>query len=77
MRLIIESGANRRRENLLTSNKVTAIILDKYINASCCNLIFIIYKASYDYLQIYIINVIHAIYMPLYYILLFLYSDPG
>jgi hypothetical protein len=47
MRLIIELSANRRRENLLISNKVTAIILDKYINASCYNLVLTIREASY------------------------------
>jgi hypothetical protein len=47
MRLIIESSANRRRENLLTSNKVTALILNKYINASRRDLVFIVYKRGY------------------------------
>jgi hypothetical protein len=77
MHLIIKSGANRRRKNLPTSNKVIALIPDKYINASYYNLVLIICKASYKRLQMRIINVIYAIYMPLYYILLFLYSNPG
>jgi hypothetical protein len=34
MRLIIESGADRRRENLPTSNKVTAIIPQEYNSGS-------------------------------------------
>jgi hypothetical protein len=75
MRLIIESGANCYYKNLLTSNKVIALILDKYINASYCDLVLIIYKRGYKRLQIYIINIIYIIYMPLYYILLFLYSN--
>jgi hypothetical protein len=75
MRLIIESGANYRRKNLLTSNKVIALILDKYINVSCCDLVFIVYKRGRERLQIRIINVIYVAYMPLYYILLFLYSN--
>jgi hypothetical protein len=77
MRLIIKSGANRRYKNLLTSDKVIALIPDKYINASCYNLVLIVCEASYKRLQMHIINVIHAIYIPLHYILLFLYSDPG
>ena len=77
MRLIIKSSANRFYKNLLTSDKVIALIPNEYINASCYNLVLIIYKASYKHLQIYIINVIYAIYMPLHYVLLFLYSDPG
>jgi hypothetical protein len=75
MRLIIKSGANCRYKNLLTSNKVIALILNEYINASRYDLVFIVYKGGYKRLQIYIINVIHVIYMLLYYILLFLYSN--
>jgi hypothetical protein len=77
MRLILESGANRRRENLLTSNEVIAFILDEYINASCRDLVLIVYKASRERPQMRIINVIHVAYMLLYYVLLFLYSNPG
>jgi hypothetical protein len=77
MRLILESGANRHRENLLTSNKVIALILNKYINASRRDLVLIVREASYKRPQMRIVNVTHVAYMPLYYILLFLYSDPG
>jgi ribosomal 50S subunit-associated protein YjgA (DUF615 family) len=77
MRLIIESSANRRRENLLTSNEVIAIILDKYTDASRRDLVLIIREASRERPQIRTVNVTHATYMPLHYILLFLYSDPS
>ena len=77
MRLIIELSANRRYKNLLTSNKVTAIILDEYINASRYNLVLIVREAGRERPQMRIVNVIHVAYMPLYYVLLFLYSDPG
>jgi hypothetical protein len=46
MRLIIELSADRRYKNLLTSNKVTAIILDEYTDASRRDLILIVYKAG-------------------------------
>jgi hypothetical protein len=46
MRLIIKLSANYCYKNLLTSNEVTAIILNKYINASYYNLILIVYEAS-------------------------------
>jgi hypothetical protein len=46
MRLIIESGANRYYKNLPTSNKVTALILDEYINASRRDLVLIVYKGG-------------------------------
>jgi hypothetical protein len=77
MRLILESGANRYYKNLLTSNEVIALIPDKYINASRRDLVFIVYKAGRERPQMRIVNVIHVAYMPLYYVLLFLYSDPG
>jgi hypothetical protein len=75
MRLIIKSSANCRRENLLTSNKVTAIILDKYTDASRRDLVLTVREASRERPQIRTVNVIHATYMPLYYVLLFPYSD--
>jgi hypothetical protein len=48
MRLILELSVNRRCENLLTSNKVIALILNKYINASYCNLVLIVREASHE-----------------------------
>jgi len=77
MRLIIELGADRRRENLLMSNEVTAIIPDEYTDASRRDLVLTVCKAGRDRSQIYIVNVTHAAYMPLHYVLLFLYGDPG
>jgi hypothetical protein len=47
MRLIIESGANYYYKNLLTSNKVIALILDEYIDASCRDLVLIVCKRGY------------------------------
>jgi hypothetical protein len=75
MRLIIELGANRRYKNLLTSNKVIAIILDKYIDASRRDLVLTVREAGRERPQIHTINVTHATYMPLHYVLLFLYGD--
>jgi ribosomal 50S subunit-associated protein YjgA (DUF615 family) len=77
MRLIIKSSANRYRENLLTSNKVIAIILDEYTDASRRDLVLIVRKAGRERPQIRTVNVTHATYMPLYYVLLFLYGDPS
>jgi hypothetical protein len=77
MRLILELSANRYYKNLLTSNEVIALIPDKYIDISRRDLMLIVYKASRKHLQMRIVNVIHIAYMLLYYILLFLYSDPG
>ena len=46
MRLIIESGADRHRENLLTSNEVTAIIPDEYTDASRRDLVLTVREAG-------------------------------
>jgi hypothetical protein len=75
MRLILESGANCCYKNLLTSNKVIALILNKYINASRRDLMLIVREASYKRPQMHIVNVIYVAYIPLHYVLLFPYSD--
>jgi len=41
MRLILEAGANYRYKNLLTSNEIAVIILDKYSDTSFRNIVFI------------------------------------
>jgi hypothetical protein len=54
-----------------------AFILNEYINASRRDLVLIVREASRERLQMRIVNIIHVAYMPLYYVLLFLYSNPG
>ena len=49
MRLVVEAGADRRRKNLLISDEVTAIILDKYTAASRRDLILIVREKGQDY----------------------------
>jgi hypothetical protein len=77
MRLILESGADRHRENLPTSNEVTVLIPDEYTDASCRNLVLTVCKAGRKRPQMHTVNVIYAAYIPLYYVLLFPYGDPG
>ena len=48
MRLVLKEGANHCYKNLPTSNKVAVIILDKYSNLSCYNIILVEYS-SLDY----------------------------
>jgi hypothetical protein len=43
MRLIVEKGANRRRENLPTANKVTVLIPDELDNARPRDLVLAVY----------------------------------
>jgi hypothetical protein len=48
MRLVVEAGADRRRENLPTGKKVTAIIPDKYTAASCRDLVLTVCEGGQD-----------------------------
>ena len=77
MRLILEVNTNCRCKNLLINNKVAVIILDKYIDASFCDIILAERCAPNKQLQYYYINLIYTAYMPLYYILLFPHGDTG
>ena len=71
MRLILEAGANYRRKNLLTSNKVAVIIPNKHSDASFYNIVLVERGIPNKPLQYYYISLAHAAYMPLYYVLLF------
>ena len=77
MQLILEAGANRYYKNLLTSDKVAVIIPDKYSNTSFRNIILIERYTPNKQPRYYYINLTHAVYIPLYYILLFPYSNTG
>ena len=72
MRLILKASANQRYKNLLISNKVAIIILDKYGNTSFCDIMLIERYAPNKRLRYYYINLTYAAYMPLHYMLLFL-----
>ena len=75
MRLILEAGANWRYKNLLISNKVAIIILDKYSNASFCDIILIEYYTPNKQPRYCCINLTYTVYIPLYYTLLFPYGN--
>jgi hypothetical protein len=77
MHLILESDADRCCENLPTSNEVTALIPDEYTDTSRRNLVLTVRKAGRKRPQIHTVNVIYVVYIPLYYVLLFPYGDPG
>jgi hypothetical protein len=77
MRLILESGADRCRENLSTNNEVTVLIPDEYTDTSRCDLVLTVREAGRKYPQMHTVNVTYAVYIPLYYVLLFPYGDPG
>ena len=71
MRLILEASANRRRENLLISNKVAVIIPDEYGNTTFRDIVLTERYAPNKQPRYYRINLTHAAYMPLHYVLLF------
>jgi hypothetical protein len=74
MRLVILSGADRRRENLPTSNEVAAIIPDEY-EAGLGRDIILADRDGGS--RLHRIPVTHAAYMPLHYVLLFPCGEPG
>ena len=75
MRLILEASANYYRENLLTSNKVAVIIPDEYGNTSFRDIILAERYAPNKQPRYYRINLTHAAYIPLHYVLLFPYGN--
>ena len=77
MRLILEAGANRRRENLPTSNEVAVIIPDEHSNASFRDIMLMERGTPNKPPRYFRINLAHAAYMPLHYILLFPRGDTG
>ena len=77
MQLVVEAGADRRRENLPTSDEVTAIIPDEYTAASRRDLLLAVREGGQDRPRIRTVDVTHAAYMPLHYVLLFPRGDYG
>jgi len=75
MQFIFKASTNRCYKNLLISDKVAVIILDEYSNASFHDIVFIEHYTPNKQPQYYRINLTHAVYMPLHYMLLFPYSD--
>ena len=76
LRLIVETGADRRRENLPTSNEIALIIPDEYGEAGFRDIVLAKRNGS-DNNTFSIINPNHASYMALHYVLLFPHGDLG
>ena len=70
-------GADWRRENLPTANKVAIVIPDKHENASYRDIVFTDCGPPKEPPRYHCINLNHAAYIPLHYILLFPYGDCG
>ena len=77
MRLILEADTDWHYKNLLTSNKVAVIILNEYSDASFRDIVLIERHAPNKQLWYSCINLTHAAYILLHYILLFPCGDTG
>ena len=77
MRLVLEEGADRRRENLPTSDEVAVLIPDEYGDPSYRDIVLADRGGPADQPRCHRINATHAAYMPLHYVLLFPHGDRG
>jgi hypothetical protein len=78
MSLVVETGADLRRENLPTTDEVSMILPDEYGRGGFRDIVLAerlnggVQSNGFS-----IINSNHASYLPLHYVLLFPYGDPG
>ena len=77
MRLVVEQGADRRRENLPTSDEVAVIIPDEFAGGSRRDIVLAVRDPARNGPHLTRVHVTHAAYMPLHYVLLFPYGDYG
>ena len=76
--LIVESGADMRRENLPTSHEVAMILPDEYGKGGFHDIVLAErVNGEVPDNGLTIINSNHASYLPLHYVLLFPYGEPG
>ena len=77
MHLVIESRANRRRENLPMGNELTVVIPNEFGEQSRRDIVLVVREPGHNHAQLKRIDVTHAAYMPLHYVLLFPHGDRG
>jgi hypothetical protein len=77
MRLVLEAGADRRRENLPTSDEVAVILPDEYAEPSFRDIILAYRPIAGEPPQYNRISSTHAAYLPLHYVLMFPHGDTG
>jgi hypothetical protein len=76
MTLVMEPGADRRRENLPTASEVAAIVLDVGPGTRSTQDLRLSLRASPD-APLQRVSVCSKSYLPLHYVLLFPYGEPG
>ena len=79
LQLVVERGADMRRENLPTVDKVSVILPEEYRSAGFRDIVLAkrINRDDDDANPFMLINSNHASYLPLHYVLLVPYSEPG
>jgi hypothetical protein len=76
MQLILKTDANRRRNNLFTSNEIIAIIINNEYDLSCeRDIVFTKRRDETEQSYLQRINQNHVAYMFLHYVLLFFYDE--
>jgi hypothetical protein len=77
MHLVLQSGADRRRENLPTSTELAGILPDEFTEESRRDVLLAVREPGRHGPQLHRVPVTHATYMPLHYVLLFPYGEYG
>ena len=78
LRLIVERGADRRRENLPTADEVSMILPEEYGSEGFRDIVLARRVNGEDVVNAFTpINPNHALYLPLHYVLLFPYGEHG
>ena len=77
IRLIVESKADRRRENLPTTSELAGILPDEFANGSRRDILLAVREPIRHGPRLHRVDVTHAAYMPLHYVLLFPYGELG
>ena len=75
---IVKRGADRRRENLPMADEVSMILAEEYGSERFRDIVLARRVNGEDVVNVFtLINPNHALYLPLHYVLLFLYGEPG
>ena len=77
MRLIMETGADQRRENLPTANEIAVLIPDEYNEPGHRDIVLTQRLPDGQSTRLHNIPHTHPAYMPLNYVLLFPHENPG
>jgi len=77
LRLVVERGADRRRENLLTADEVSIILPEEYGDQGMRAIVLARRVDEEDVESFTLINPNHALYLPLHYVLLFPNGELG